>query len=40
VIIFENGTFPVRTKYPREREKCGLMPEFKEDLICGITFCC
>jgi len=39
VIIFENGSFPVRTKDPWQREKCGLMLEFKDSLICGITFC-
>lgn len=39
VIIFENGTFPVRTEDLSQREKCGLMLEFKDCLICGITFC-
>lgn len=39
VIILENGTFPVRTKDPWQREKCGLMIEFKDSLICGLTFC-
>jgi hypothetical protein len=39
VIIFENGRFPVFNKEPWEREQCGLMLEFEEDLISGITFC-
>jgi len=39
VIIFENGRFPVFTREPWEREKCGLMLEFDDNLVSGITFC-
>ena len=39
VIIFENGRFPVFTREPWEREKCGLMLEFDGNLVSGITFC-
>jgi hypothetical protein len=39
VIIFENGRFPVFTRNSWEREKCGLMLEFDDNLISGITFC-
>lgn len=39
VIIFENGRFPVFTRDPWQREKCGLMLEFDDNLISGITFC-
>jgi hypothetical protein len=39
VIIFENGRFPVFTRDPWQREKCGLMLEFYDNLISGITFC-
>ena len=39
VIIFENGRFPVFTRKSWEREKIGLMLEFGDNLICGITFC-
>jgi hypothetical protein len=39
VIILENGKFPVFTKKDWEKEKCGLMLEFKDNLISGITFC-
>jgi hypothetical protein len=39
VIIFENGRFPVFTREFYEREKCGLMLEFDDNLVCGITFC-
>jgi hypothetical protein len=38
VIIFENGRFLVFTRDPRQREKCGLMLEFDEDKVSGITF--
>jgi hypothetical protein len=39
VIIFENGKFPVNMKKPWEMEKCGLMLQFENNLISGITFC-
>lgn len=39
VIIFENGRFPVFTRKPWQREKCGLMLEFDGNLVSGITFC-
>jgi hypothetical protein len=39
VIIFENGRFPVFTRDPWQREKCGLMFEFDDNLVSGITFC-
>lgn len=39
VIIFENGTFPIKTMTLADREKCGLMLEFDDNLVCGITFC-
>ncbi len=39
VIIFENGRFPVITRKPWQKEKCGLMLEFDGNLISGITFC-
>ena len=39
VIIFENGRFPVFTRDPWQREKCGLMLEFDDNLVSGITFC-
>ena len=39
VIIFEKGRFPVFTRDPWQREKCGLMLEFEGELISGITFC-
>lgn len=39
VIIFEKGRFPVFTRDPWQREKCGLMLEFEGDIISGITFC-
>jgi len=39
VIIFEKGRFPVFTRNPWEREKCGLMLEFDDNLVSGITFC-
>jgi hypothetical protein len=39
VIIFENGRFPVFTRNPWQREKCGLMLEFDDNLVSGITFC-
>ena len=39
VIIFENGKFPVFTRNSWEREKCGLMLEFKDNLVSNISFC-
>jgi hypothetical protein len=39
VIIFENGRFPVFTRELWEKEKCGLMLEFKDNLISDISFC-
>jgi hypothetical protein len=39
VIIFENGRFPIFTNKPWQREKCGLMLEFDDNLVSGITFC-
>jgi hypothetical protein len=39
VIIFENGRFPVFTRDPCQRGKCGLMLEFDDNLISEITFC-
>lgn len=39
VIIFENGKFPINMKEPWEMEKCGLMLQFEDNLISGITFC-
>ena len=39
VIIFESGRFPVFTRDTWQREKCGLMLEFDNNLISGITFC-
>jgi hypothetical protein len=39
VIILENGKFPVFTRDLAEREKCGLMLEFDDNLVSGITFC-
>lgn len=39
VIILENGKFPVFLRKPWEKEKCGLMLEFDDNLISGITFC-
>jgi len=39
VIIFENGKFPVFTRNSWEKEKCGLMLEFEDNLISGISFC-
>lgn len=39
VIIFENGKFPVYTTKPWHREKCGLMLEFKDNLVSDISFC-
>lgn len=39
VIIFKNGRFPVFTRNSWEREKIGLMLEFDDNLISGITFC-
>jgi hypothetical protein len=39
VIIFENGRFPVFTRELWEKEKCGLMLEFRDDLVSDISFC-
>lgn len=39
VIIFENGRFPVFSRDLWEKEKCGLMLEFKDNLISDISFC-
>jgi len=39
VIIFENGRLPILTRNAWEREKCGLMLEFDDNLVSGITFC-
>ena len=39
VIIFENGKFPVFTRNSWEKEKCGLMLEFKGNLVSDISFC-
>jgi hypothetical protein len=39
VLIFENGRFPVFTRKLWEREKCGLMLEFKDNLVSDISFC-
>jgi hypothetical protein len=39
VIIFENGRFPVFTRELWEKEKCGLMLEFRDNLISDISFC-
>jgi hypothetical protein len=39
VVLFNGGTFPHNPIEFYERNKQGLMLEFKDDLICGITFC-
>jgi hypothetical protein len=39
VIIFENGRFPVFSRDLGDREKCGLMLEFKDNLVSDISFC-
>jgi hypothetical protein len=39
VIIFENGRFPVFTRELREKEKCGLMLEFRDNHVSDISFC-
>lgn len=39
VIIFENGRFPVFTRDLSQREKCGLMLEFKCNLVSDISLC-
>jgi hypothetical protein len=39
VIIFENGRFPVFSRDLGDREKCGLMVEFKDNLVSDISFC-
>lgn len=39
VVLFNGGTFPHEPTEFYERQKYGLMLEFKDDLISGITFC-
>jgi hypothetical protein len=39
VIIMDNGRFPVFTRNSCDREKIGLMLEFKDEMISDITFC-
>lgn len=39
VIIFENGRFPVFTRDQWGKEKCSLMPEFRDNFISDISFC-
>jgi len=39
VTIFENGRFPVFSRDLGNREKCGLMLEFKDGLVSDISFC-
>ena len=39
VIIFENGRFPVFTRDLAQREKCGLMLEFNDNLVSDISLC-
>lgn len=39
VIIIGNGRFPVFTRNSWDREKIGLMLEFKDEMISDITFC-
>lgn len=39
VLIFENGKFPVQLIKPWDREKCGLMLEFENDLVESISLC-
>lgn len=39
VIIIDNGRFPVFTRNSWDREKIGLMLEFKDEMISDITFC-
>jgi hypothetical protein len=39
VLIFENGRFPVFTRELWEKEKCGLMLEFRDNLFSDISFC-
>ena len=39
VIIFENGRFPVFTRDLAQREKCGLMLEFDNNLVSDISLC-
>jgi len=39
VLIFENGRFPVFTRHHWEREKCGLMLEFRNNQVSDISFC-
>jgi hypothetical protein len=39
VIIFESGRFPVFSRNLWDSEKCGLMLEFKDNLVSDISFC-
>lgn len=39
VVILNDGTFPYKATLPYERQKNGLMLQFEDGLICGITFC-
>lgn len=39
VVLFEEGTFPVKPRIKWEKEKLGLMLEFKWNKISGITLC-
>ena len=39
VVLFNGGTFPHNPVEFYERNKQGLMLEFEDDLISGITFC-
>jgi hypothetical protein len=39
VLIFENGRFPVMSRNPWESSKCGLMLEFRDNLVSDISFC-
>ena len=38
VLIFENGRFPVMSRNPWESSKCGLMLEFRDNLVSDISF--
>ena len=39
VVVFENGTFPHKTKVSWAKAKLGLALSFEEDKITEITFC-
>lgn len=39
VVLFNGGTFPYESQEFYERSRLGLMLEFKDGLICGVTFC-